>query len=596
MSLFGSLYTGTAGMLAQERATAVTSENIANITTTGYKRQDTAFHELVTSGTGRYSSDQNGSVSSARLNRVTQQGAVQQTNSTTDLAIIGSGFFAVRAPGAAADEGFLYTRNGTFQPDSNGILRNSAGYELYGWPTDQNGLATSGPSTSSLQLVNVDLFQTQTTPTSFGELSINLSATEAPIDPHTLVPAQLLPVSAQAADFSRSLTVYDEAGTARLVNFEFRHTIGPMAHFTSGSGEIFNATDVLVDPLGPTPGILAGDVLQVTDGTNTLDVTFADPADISLNQANTMKDVIDVINNFTDGGGANPYTARLENGRLLVQANDPTATLDITGSSASVLGGTGLAIIPDPADADYAYAPEADITADGLANPNQSAFPPIADTTTPNPFNWWEVRITTVDPANPTSGTNVEVLKGLINFNGDGTFNVTEDANGQALVDLGTLTFDNADPTSTVTMNVDMADFSQFSGGYNVIAAEQNGAPLGSLVGVEITREGVVESVFSNGERVPAFQIPLAHFTNANGLERISGTAFRETANSGEVTLFDAGLGGTGLLQASSLEGSNVDLADEFSNLIVTQRAFGLNSRLINTIDEMTQQLAQLKR
>jgi flagellar hook protein FlgE len=119
---------------------------------------------------------------------------------------------------------------------------------------------------------------------------------------------------------------------------------------------------------------------------------------------------------------------------------------------------------------------------------------------------------------------------------------------------------------------------------------------LGDFAGVEIDRDGFVYSMFTNGESVPSFKIPLAHFVNVNGLERISGTAFAETENSGIVTIFDSGQGGTGLFQSSSLENSNVDLANEFSLLVVNQRAFSLNSKLISAIDEMTQLTSRLKR
>ncbi len=595
MSLFGSLYTGTAGMLAQERSTSVISENIANVTTTGYKRQETAFQDMLS--TNKYTTRENGSVLSTRINRIDHQGTVQQTGSKTDIAVIGNGFFSVREPGALADDRFLYTRNGTFQPNENGTLQNSAGFELYGWPIDQNGTVSSGPDTTSLQLVDVDLFATQSTPTTAGVLSINLDSQESAIDPHTLNPAQLLPVSSQAAQFARSVAVYDTGGTERRVTFEFRKIVGPMAHFSSNNNTPYQRTADLIDPNGPTPGINGGDVLQISDGVNMLDVTMvAAPANTALGEASNINEVISVINNFTDGVGAPVFTASLsEAGRLLVQSNSLTGTMDISGSSASVLGAGGFNFIADPFDGDYVYAPEADMSVDGVANPNQSAFPPLANTTTANPFHWWEVSITTIDPATPSGTATTEISKGLINFNGDGSLNATVDGSGQALIDLGTINFDSADASEDVAMVFDIADFTQYAGEYNVLIAEQNGTPLGSFVGVEVTRDGIVEALFNNGERVPSYQIPLAHFVNVNGLERISGTAFAETEDSGIVTMFEAGLGGTGTLQSSSLENSNVDLANEFSMLIVNQRAFSLNSRLISTIDEMTQLTSRLK-
>ena len=596
MSLFSSLYTGTAGLMAQTKSTNVISENIANLNTTGYKRQEVAFHELVANNSQTVNGSN--SVTSDRINRIDQQGGVLTTSSATDLAIVGDGFFVVREPGAAQDDAFRYTRNGTFQEDAFGILRNSAGFELYGWPIDQNGVVATGTTTDSLEVVDIDLLATQTLPTTFGEMIINLDAGETRIDPHTLIPAQTLPVSNQQAQFGRSLSVYDQNGTEQLVTLDFRRTVGPMAHFTSDTSTPMNITDSLVDnPTGPTPGITAGDTLTLEIGTFSLDVNFvAAPADTSLNEANTLQDVVDVINNYTISG-LNRYRASVtDEGRLLVQSVFPTDTVEITNSDANVLGATGLNFIQDPDGADYTYEPEALVTTNSLANPQQTSFPAFDNLLSANPFGWWEVSVTTVDPTDPTSGTNVERLKGLINFNGDGSLNAVTNADGQAILDLGTLTFDDATPGSEVTMTLDIGSFTQFSGDYNVLLADQNGAPVGTLTGIEVTREGIVQSVFNNGIRVDSYQIPLADFTNVNGLERISGTAFAETEGSGAPTIGGPTENGLGSLLTASLENSNVDLSNEFSLMIVNQRAFSLNSRLITTVDEMTELVGRLKR
>ena len=105
----------------------------------------------------------------------------------------------------------------------------------------------------------------------------------------------------------------------------------------------------------------------------------------------------------------------------------------------------------------------------------------------------------------------------------------------------------------------------------------------------------MVIAQFSNGLEVPVYQIPVATFINTNGLEYVSGTAFKVSNLSGEAEFNAPGTGGAGNLATSSLEGSNVDMTAEFGKLITSQRAFGLNSQVITAVNEMSQRLAQLK-
>tara|TARA_A200000113_G_scaffold209931_1_gene209395 strand:- start:3427 stop:4560 length:1134 start_codon:yes stop_codon:yes gene_type:complete len=377
-----------------------------------------------------------------------------------------------------------------------------------------------------------------------------------------------------------------------------------MAHFssltTADTGGMERSESMVDNPTSATPAITDGDILQISDGSNTLDVTFRNGAvNASLNEANTVQDMLNRINNFQAPDGSNPFTATLDSrNQLLVQANDPTVTLDVGGSSANVLSATGLNLIPDPdVPSDYTYEPEADLLTDGTANPTQSTFPAFSDSSSPNPFHWWEVRITINDPATPNDSTNqVEISKGLINFNGDGSANMVTDANGQALIDLGTIDFDSSDASEATAITLDIGRTTQVGGSYDVIQEDQNGAGLGSFQDYALTDEGFVEAIFSNGQRLNIYKIPLANFANPDGLERVSGTAFAESADSGAVTINDVQTGGVGSIGAARIENSNVDVADEFSMLIVSQRAYGLNSRVITAVDEMTEQAAQLKR
>ena len=595
MSLFSTLYTSAGGMEAQQRATANISNNIANISTSGYKRSDISFKELVADPLRRTGSVAANSVSTNKLLRATSGGTIQQTGSSTDAAIVGNGFFAVKA-GTDPSLETLYTRAGNFSEGADGILRNAAGFVLHGWQLDQAGT----PNTGSLVPINVALLQTQIQSTTEASISVNLNASENNYNPHLFSTPSTLPASDQTAHFSRSLKVYDAQGAQRDVALEFRKIIGPMAHFTSGTNNL-GLDDALVDdPSGPTPLITAGDTLDITDGTETLTVNFVNGiADTSLAEANTTRDMLDVINQFADVNGDRVFEARLDaQGRLLVQAVNPSSTLDISASTANTLGVNGFNFIADPVDLDYTYAPDFDITADPSTSiyPTQGDFPAIANTTNPNTQNWWEVTMTIPDPANPTGSTRTVLRQGLLNFDSQGALNATADSAGEMLIDLAStpIDFDSSTTADDSGFTIDITRFSQFSGNYDVINSDQNGAGLGNFVGATIGASGIVTAKYSNGQQVDFYQIPLATFTNANGLQEMSGTTFRMTEAAGEVTYNAPETGGAGVLLSSSIEGSNVDLSNEFGNLIVTQRAFSLNGQVLNAVDEMTRNLSQL--
>jgi flagellar hook protein FlgE len=136
----------------------------------------------------------------------------------------------------------------------------------------------------------------------------------------------------------------------------------------------------------------------------------------------------------------------------------------------------------------------------------------------------------------------------------------------------------------------------QFSGPNSVQALSQDGSALGSLQSFSIGQDGIVTGVFSNGRNRPIGQLALASFANPVGLEKVGGSLYRPTVNSGLANIGIAGAGGRGTLQGSTLEMSNVDLAQEFTSLIVAQRGFQANSRVITSSDELLQDLVNLKR
>ncbi len=136
----------------------------------------------------------------------------------------------------------------------------------------------------------------------------------------------------------------------------------------------------------------------------------------------------------------------------------------------------------------------------------------------------------------------------------------------------------------------------QFAESTAVINASANGGFLRTISSVDVSPTGQLDVLFSDGTRRPFYQLPLATFLNSDGLTSVAGNGYVESPNSGSPTISDPGSLGAGLIKASSLEASNVDLAEEFSNMIRYQRAYSASSKIITTADEMLQEANNLKR
>ena len=137
---------------------------------------------------------------------------------------------------------------------------------------------------------------------------------------------------------------------------------------------------------------------------------------------------------------------------------------------------------------------------------------------------------------------------------------------------------------------------SQFGTLSTVTAIEQDGSAAGTLESFAVGQDGLIVGSYTNGGNRVIGQVALATFANPEGLEKAGGSTYRPSINSGLAQLGVAGQGGRGLLAAGSVEMSNVDLAAEFTNLIVAQRGFQANSRVVTTSDELLQELVNIKR
>ncbi len=136
----------------------------------------------------------------------------------------------------------------------------------------------------------------------------------------------------------------------------------------------------------------------------------------------------------------------------------------------------------------------------------------------------------------------------------------------------------------------------QFGDKFSTKIVEQNGYGMGYLETFKIDQQGVITGIYSNGTNRALGQIALANFANAGGLEKAGENTYVATNNSGNPLIGTSGLEGRGKIIAGTLEMSNVDLAEQFTDMIVTQRGFQANSRTITTADQMIQELLTLKR
>lgn len=143
---------------------------------------------------------------------------------------------------------------------------------------------------------------------------------------------------------------------------------------------------------------------------------------------------------------------------------------------------------------------------------------------------------------------------------------------------------------------VDLSTISGFNGMNTLAISGQDGRRAGTLESFSLSSDGTIVGSFSNGAREAVARVAVANFTNPGGLEKAGGSSYRATANSGEPVLGTAGTAGLGSITGGALEMSNVDLSQEFVDLITAQRGFQANSRVITTSDELLGEVVQLKR
>ncbi|MBO8127203.1 MAG: flagellar hook protein FlgE [Firmicutes bacterium] len=176
---------------------------------------------------------------------------------------------------------------------------------------------------------------------------------------------------------------------------------------------------------------------------------------------------------------------------------------------------------------------------------------------------------------------------GSVNFNLDGSF---------ASADNFTINITGIPGVQDIVITPDFSKLTQYANVSSANIEVQNGYPRGSLTSIDIDSRGVITGLYSNGRHRKLAQVAIGNFANVEGLTRVGQSMFMESNNSGELVIDQALTGGRGVIKAGSVEMSNVDLSQQFTDMIITQRGFQANSRVITTSDEMLQELVNLKR
>ena len=607
MGIFDALNTAVGGLQAQSFALQNISGNIANASTTGYKGIGTSFVDLVPDATTPNRQVAGGVTAYAQAT-ITSQGTVSASTVATNMAINGDGFFSVQQASGTVDNAPVfsgvtdYTRRGDFQVNANGNLINGAGYYLMGVAVDpktgnplgnvpqvlqfQNNFIPA-QATSAIQYA-ANLPTTPTTAASATAIAGSLTAAGG-IDPSDFT-SNPLPIGTPAPLVNASIT-----GT--VVNNQMGAPV-PITANTALSGTA--PSDSLA------VGFASGDSITV-DGTTISFVTSG----ATGNQLNVTDNVGALLNKIQAITGA---TASVS-GTGRITLNTGTAqNLNIvanTGNATSVLTGLGFATVPitqaRAAGTNVGTGTVAASDVQTFTNNSISGGAVTAYNAAGTPVNL-QLRWAKTDSASLGSGhqdswnlfyqtdpnaTGPQVA--WVNVGTNFTFGVNgamTSPSGSAISIPGVTVSGQA--LGTVTFNLGSGGLTQYastSGAATINNISQNGYAAGQLQSVAINNNGLVVGTFSNGQNIDLASVSLSHFNGTNYLKALNGGAYAVTDQSGPAIA-----GASGSISGSSLEGSNTDIADEFTKLIVTQQAYSANTKVITTANSMVQDLLNVLR
>ncbi len=623
MGMMSSLFTAISGLKGGQTLLNVIGNNVANVNTTGYKAGRIQFRDLLSGslsgGAGANAAAGRGGVNPvqvgtglgiAAIDTQQRQGTFLATGNATDMAVDGDGFFVTRAGSTES-----YTRAGSFRFDSLGRLVDASGGLVQGWSAslpanDPLGRAVIDASNPA-RIGNITIRPSQTLPahaTSEIKLVGNLdagsnytvlanSAGQPGTTPWTSVDTLGGVHNYTIGQIDMPVTVYDSLGNPHALTVSFYNVSGTQINGYAPGVEfhanqwIFNVT---TDPNDATVRVALDDMTYTDPASGALirsahagELDFQTAAIYGFPDEGSTSDVNSAADLAAFGVTADPhvgyFTGMLNN--VVFPPSDPvpgTSLFDNPGVPGFPLGFTMqkchlVLLYQDvPAGTAATVVPPVGVSAGDLVNVNYTEM----TTTAATPTQWYAQKI----------NINYGTLSTLLGVNMD------PDDDGI----LGNI-FGGEGKTEISKFDGRMDGLTQmYSGAYQSVngvqvyvprftsrVGSQDGYPEGTLQGVSVDAAGIVTGRYDNGVAQDLAQVAIATFTNPGGLARSGDTRFAATANSGAARIGTALGDGRGAVIGGVLEQSNVELGEELTDMIVAQRSYEANARLVSLSDRL---------
>ena len=555
------LYAGVSGLDANMTELSVIGNNIANVNTVGFKTGNASFEDVLsqTVSDGSGSSQIGLGVQVSGVQTDFSQGSFQTTGNTLDMAISGNGFFIVKDPTIGSS---YYTRNGQFQTDKNSYIVNSNGQRVQGYMANSTGVLQN-----QIQDLQVNTNTVAANPTSNALLNANLDS-NSPITGFVF-----------NSGVNDTVNLSINGGSDIPVSLV---TDGGLASGQSyDGGSVANAIKQALESKAP------GDVIGVSyddqSGKFTVTNTTGNPDTLTLdwtNGSSTASSLLGFNTNSTMSAGQTDTSNFAAGAFTLSQAGNtsdfstPVTVYDSLGNSHVITVYFRKASLGTVGNNWNWYAVVG--SQDSVDGKTEVAE---AGTLTFNSSGSLYSATNTVGPYYGSSG---------LTSNTTGGFNFTGGALQSQLVN-----FNFGDSIAQGSTGTDGT--TQYATSSGVSKLTQDGYASGTLQSLNVGQNGIITGIFSNGQNLTLGQVLVADFPSPDGLASVGNNNYQATNNSGQPLIGSAGSSGRGLIQSSTLEQSNVDLASEFVSMIAAQRGFEANSKIITTTDQILADLVNLK-
>jgi flagellar hook protein FlgE len=569
MALTSALFTGMSGLDVNQTRLQVVGNNIANTNTVAFKSSRALFKPqfyVTDSGGTPPNGDFGGTNPNQRglgavvasIQKNFEGGAIEPTGKATDMAMDGEGFFVIEG------EGQRYTRDGSFDLNSANQLVTQTGDFVMGYPADPDGVIQTG----GLEPVEIPLGTTTTaTPTSAVTLDGNLNANGAVATGASILSSQLLTTVGGTVPL----------GTTNLI--DLRETAGGATPFAAG-------TTLTLD--GEKGGRSLGASTFTVTGTSTVDQLRA-----FMSGGMGIDETVLVPGAPVPGTTLETDTVDPNSARLVMAGNvGVDNALAVTGSAFLSSAGNSPLTFADATNlAGFTSNPVGEsvhtsfVAYDSLGTPVTVDVTAVLETKA-NTGNTWRIYMNSADDTDQS----LVLGNGTLSFGTDGRLQNTTGT---------TFTLDRANTgaVSPTTMTLDFSTMTSLtSSDSEMVMTAQDGSPLGVLQSFSVGADGTVTGAYSNGKTRSIAQLAVATFDNPSGLIDKGGNQFTEGPNSGIAVVSRPQTLGAGSIRSGALELSNVDLSEEFINMIISSTGFSAASRVITTSDQLLTELLNAAR